>query len=334
MSDTNEQDIQKVIAENLVKCGATDLAIATEAQRIMAAALESPLRKGIEDGDTVSPIYTTQKLIAGARAEYPVDFYRNDNADEYVAFAIPGIGRIAGRLVDGDYVTVPTYDIGAGIDISLKYVRDANWPVVERAMSVLEAGFTKKRNDDGWHAIISAGNERNLQVYDNSASAGEFTKRLISLMKVAMRRNAGGNSTSVNRGKLTHLFVSPEGLEDIRNWDETQVDEITRREIYLSEDGSYNRIFGVTLVDLDELGENQEYQDYFTEIGGTLAANDLELVIGIDKSRNDSFYHPVRSELVLQSDPTQLRSNLWSMYGREESGWGVLSTSRVILGSF
>jgi hypothetical protein len=334
MPDMNEKELQKVIASNLRECGSNDLTKAAEAQRVLAAALESPLKDGIEDGDTVSGLYTKQMLTNGARAEYPISFYRNDNANEYVAYVIPAVGRIPQRIVEGDYITVPTYDIGNAIDIPLKYVRDANWPVVERAISVLEAGFTKKRNDDGWHAIISAGNERNIMAYDSAAAGGSFTKRLVSLMKVVMRRNAGGNSTSINRGKLTHLFVSPEGIEDIRNWDETQLDETTRREIYTAEDGSFNKIFGVTLVDLDELGEQQEYQDYFTEIGGTLASNDLELVIGIDKSRNDSFYHPVREEFTLLSDPTQIRANLWSMYGREEAGWGVLNGARVLLGSF
>jgi len=38
-------------------------------------------------------------------------------------------------------------------------------------------------------------------------------------MKTVMRRNGGGNSTSANRGQLTDLYVSPEAVEDIRNWE-------------------------------------------------------------------------------------------------------------------
>ena len=80
--------------------------------------------------------------------------------------------------------------------------------------------------------------------------------RLVSLLKTVMRRNGGGNSASNNRGLLTDLYVSPEAMEDIRNWGVDQVDEVTRREIYTAADGSVKQdIFGVNLHDLDELGD-------------------------------------------------------------------------------
>ena len=63
----------------------------------------------------------------------------------------------------------------------------------------LEAGFVKKMNDDGWHTLLAAGVDRNVLVFDADASNGQFTKRLISLMKTVMRRNAGGNSGSLNQ---------------------------------------------------------------------------------------------------------------------------------------
>ena len=59
--------------------------------------------------------------------------------------------------------------------------------------------------------LISAGADRNVMIYDADASAGQFSKRLVSLMKVIMRRNGGGNSTSINRGELTDLYLSPRG---------------------------------------------------------------------------------------------------------------------------
>jgi hypothetical protein len=81
-----------------------------------------------------------------------------------------------------------------------------------RATQVLEAGFVKKMNDDAWHTLLAAGVDRNILVYDADAAAGQFSKRLVSLLKVVMRRNAGGNSASVKRGQLTDLYVSPEGV--------------------------------------------------------------------------------------------------------------------------
>jgi len=262
LKDKTEDQVAE-ITSLLKKTGSGNKAEAIEAQTAFAAALQAPLRQGILTGDIINNIFASEVFDPAARVEYPIDFYRPDNAGEFTAYTIPNHGKIPQRQVEGDYVSVPTYDIGSGIDMLLRYAREARWDVVARAMEVIENGFVKKMNDDGWHTLLASGFDRGILVNDTDATAGQFTKRLISLMKLIMRRNAGGNSTSQNRGRLTHLFVSPEAIEDIRNWGLDQVDELTRREIYTADDGSFQRVFGVNLVDLDELGDNQEYQDYY-----------------------------------------------------------------------
>jgi hypothetical protein len=192
-------------------------------------------------------------------------------------------------------------------------------------------------NDDGWHTILAAGVDRNILVYDADATAGLFSKRLVSLMQTVMRRNSGGNSASVGRGKLTDLYVSPEALEDVRNWGLDQVDEVTRREIYTAAPGDavITRIFGVNLHDLDELGEGQEYQNFFTtDLSGSVQGSDLELVVGLDQSTSDSFVMPVKEALQVFEDPTLHRQQRAGYYGFAELGFGVLDNRRVILGSF
>ena len=300
----------------------------------LAKALELPLRKGLMSGDILNGIFEAIRLEAGASSEFPLDFIAPGSEKDFVAYTIPNHGRIAERHVEGDYVIVPTYDVGASIDYLLKYARDARWDIVGRAMEVMESQFVKKMNDDGWHTILSAGVDRNILVYDADAAAGQFTKRLVSLMKTVMRRNGGGNSSSINRGKLSDLFVSPEAMEDIRNWGVDQVDEVTRREIYVANDGAINRIFGVNLHDLDELGEGQEYQLFYdSDLSGTLPTADVEVVVGLDLSRNDAFVMPVRQEVQIFEDDNLHRQKRAGWYGWAEQGFAVLDNRRVILGS-
>jgi hypothetical protein len=201
-------------------------------------------------------------------------------------------------------------------------------------MEVLESSFVKKMNDDGWHTLLAAGVDRNIVVYDSDASAGLFTKRLVSLMKTVMRRNGGGNSASNNRGLLTDLYVSPESMEDIRNWGIDQVDEVTRREIYTAADGTLNRVFGVNLHDLDELGEGQEYQLFYSNIlSGTLPGSKSEIVVGLDLRKRDSFIMPVREQVQIFEDETLHRQKRAGFYGWAEQGFAVLDNRRVLLGS-
>ena len=323
----------------LRKSGDADINTAQAAQREFAKALELPLRKGVLVGNILGNIFETINVETGSTTEFPLDLISPGLEGEHVAYTNPGHGRIPERSVEGDYVMIPTYSIASSVDMLLRYAREARWDVVGRAMQVLEAGFVKKMNDDGWHTLLAAGVDRNILVYDGDATAGLFSKRLVSLMQTVMRRNSGGNSASVGRGRLTDLYVSPEALEDVRNWGLDQVDEVTRREIYSAPEGGapITRIFGVNLHDLDELGEGQEYQTFLTStdgLGGALQAQDVELVVGLDQSSNDSFVMPVKEQLQVFEDPTLHRQQRVGYYGFAELGFGVLDNRRILLGSF
>lgn len=333
---TNERPSDEFIAL-LRKSGDADINVAQAAQREFAKALELPLRKGVLVGNILGNIFETINVEAGSTTEFPLDLISPGLEGEHVAYTNPGHGRIPERAVESDYVMIPTYNIASSVDYLLRYAREARWDIVGRAMQVMEAGFTKKMNDDGWHTLLAAGVDRNILVYDGDATAGLFSKRLVSLMQTVMRRNSGGNSASVGRGRLTDLYVSPEALEDVRNWGLDQVDEVTRREIYTASEGGapITRIFGVNLHDLDELGEGQEYQTFFTsDLSGNLESSDVELVVGLDQSSNDSFVMPVKEQLQVFEDPTLHRQQRAGYYGWAELGFGVLDNRRIILGSF
>jgi hypothetical protein len=123
-------------------------------------------------------------------------------------------------------------------------------------------------------------------------------------------------------------------MEDIRNWGVDQVDEITRREIYTAADGTLNRVFGVNLHDLDELGVGQEYQLFYGDVlNGTLPTGDSEVVVGLDLRKSDSFIMPVREQVQIFEDETLHRQKRAGFYGWAEQGFAVLDNRRVLIGS-
>lgn len=320
----------------LRKCGDSHLETATAAQREFAQALELPLRKGVLVGNILGNIFETINVEPGGSTEYPLDLLAPGSEGEHVAYTNPGHGRVPERAVESDYVMIPTYSIASSIDFLLRYAREARWDITARAMQVLETGFVKKMNDDGWHTLLAAGVDRNILVYDGDATAGMFSKRLVSLMQTVMRRNAGGNTASGSRGRLSDLYVSPEALEDVRNWGLDQIPDSVRANIYnATGEGPVTNIFGVNLHDLDELGEGQEYQSFFEDgLGGSVESSDLELVVGLDQGANDSFVMPMKQAVSIHEDPTLHRQQRVGWYGFAELGFGVLDNRRIILGSF
>ena len=314
-----------------VRSGDPDKPVAIQAQREIAKALELPLRQGIMAGNI--NVFTPS---TDGTDEFPLDLLAPGTETQHVAYTNPGHGYIPQKSVESDYVRIATYSVASSIDFLLSYARKGNWDILGRAMSVLEDSFVKKMNDDAWHTVLAAVADRNILVYDADAANGQLTKRLVSLLKTVMRRNAGGNSVS-SRGRLTDLYTSIEGVEDIRNWGIDQLDDTSRREVYQAADSGapLTRIYGVTLHDLFELGDGQEYQDYFvTDLGGSLSSGDTELVIGLDTQTNDSFIMPVKMPVTIFEDETLHRSQRQGYYGWAEVGFGVLDGRRVIAGSF
>lgn len=302
----------------------------------IATALEEPLRQGNLYGGILGNIFEPEEYAPGTNPEYPLDLLAPGQEDEFVAFTVPSLGRIPERVVTGDYVTIPTYRIANSVQWSLKFAEHANWNVISRALQVMNAGFVKKMNDDGFHTLLAAAYDRNILVYDADATAGQFTKRLVSLMKTTMARNAGGNFASIRRGQLTDVFLSLESIEDVRNWGLDQVDELTRREIYLASDGSdaVTRIFGVNLHPMYELGEGQEYQNFFTNtLGGSLQSSDVELLLGLDLVNRDAFVMPHRGTIQVFADPTLHRRQEEGYYGWYELGFACLDNRRVLCAS-
>lgn len=325
------------MSDLLRRTGSAHREEALAAQHDLAIALQTPIRKGVLSGDITGGIFERIVLAPGVSPEFPLDLLSPGTEKDFVAYTIPNHGRIPERNVEGDYVMIPTFDIGASIDYLLKYARDARWDIVTRAMQVLESSFVKKINDDAWHTILAAGVDRNVLVYDGDATRGMFSKRLVSLMQTVMRRNSGGNSASDGRGRLSDMYVSPEALEDVRNWGLDQIDEVTRREIYTASEGGapITRIFGVNLHDIDELGDGQEYQNFFiSSLSGAVQATDDELVVGLDQGHGDSFVMPVKQQLQVFEDPALHRQQRAGFYGWAELGFGVLDNRRILLGSF
>lgn len=315
--------------------GNPEVAIAAQLQ--IAKALESPIRDDIWFGDIIGDtgIFETEVLEPGQQPEYPKSWLTPGSVKDLIAVVCPNIGRVPERSVTGDYVTVPTYKVMASLNTPLDYIRDGRWKIVESIKTGIVNMYTAKVNDDGWHTLLAAGNTRNVVVQDGNAAAGLFTKRLIALAKTSMRRNAGGNTTSQKQGALTDVFGSLESIEDIRSWDLTQIDDFSRRQIYVGEDSDVIEIFKTRLHGLTEFGVGQKYELYYENtLGGTLSNGKLEIMVGLDLKNRDSFVHPVREEFKTFVDPNLHRQMEWGLYGWASIGFGVLDNRRIILLSY
>jgi len=339
------QEVHEKLVKAMQACASEDGNVRAAAQRAFAATLAVPLRKAIFDAATTDGIFERDILAPGATPNYPLDFVKPGDEDQFVAFTLPKTGRIPERHVEGDELWVPTFRVGNAIDWDIRYMRMARFDVVARALEVYKEGFVRKNNSDAWRTILAAAKDRGMIVaasgsapFTGSLSAvspvapGEFTKELISRARTAMTRGAGGNG---NAGALTDVFLSVEAMEDVRSWSATEVDDFTRREIIQASDKNLAKVYGVNLHHMTEFGEGQEYQLYVTNtLGGTLPASTLEWAVGLDLSTQDSFVEPVVQDLETFEDPNLYRSQKMGVFGWLEHGFAVLDSRRVLMMAF
>ncbi len=342
-------ELSKEVHENLVKamqaCSSEDGNVRAAAQRAFAATLGIPIRKAIFDESTTEGIFERDVLAPGATPNYPLDFVKPGDEDQFVAFTLPKTGRLPERHVEGDELWVPTFRVGNSIDWDIRYMRMARFDVVARALEVYKAGFVRKNNSDAWRTILTAAEDRGMIVtasgaapFTGSALAvsptapGQFTKEVLSRGRTAMTRGAGGNG---NAGALTDVYLSVEAMEDVRAWSATEVDDFTRREIIKASDKNLALVYGVNLHHMTEFGEGQEYQAYLsTTLGATLPTNTLEWAVGLDLSRADAFVEPVVQDLETFEDPALYRSQKMGVFGWLEHGFCVLDARRTLLMAF
>jgi len=315
------------------RAGDSDPYVSEPAQRLFAKAISLPLEEALLAGDIINGLFQVVNLTNGEGLDYPLDILNPGDEADFMAYVCPDQGRIPEKQVSADYVHLRTFRIANSIDMNLRVLRDSSWDVLGRALQVMQAGFVMKMNVDGWRTLITAAEGRGLEIYDSAGTAGVLSRRLFSLLSVEMKRN-GGKFTHINKRKMTHLFMSYEGIEDIRNWGTAEIDDFTRRDLFLSGDGKIPQIAGVQLIDLDEFGVGQAHNNFYIATKGSAIGNSkVEICIGADLT-NPSFVMPVRESLMITNDTNMHRFQKAGFYGWFEGGYAALDNRDLIVGAF
>jgi len=349
-------DKQK-LAELFKATAAFDTPEGVEAYKAFAQALTVPILQEIRDASIMRQLFAVERLAAGAQAVYPVadDF-------EIPVFVLPGLGYIAQNFIEGvgEEVYVPTFSISVSADWKVTYARDSRIDIPERAARNSARAIADFEEDSGWRVIVPGGTtnfagqgllgSRSAPVYQvPSGATGEkfLSKELINLMMVGMKRV---------RRSLTDLYISPEDAADVREWTDTQVDPVTRREIFQA--AGMGRIWNINLHEVFQLGATGrfninsaattfgifqidgggDFNDYTptnvnaVDANGNVTTAGETQVWGFDLSVNDSLVMPIRKEYEAHDDPTLLRQQKQGFFGWEEVGFALLDSRMLQLG--
>lgn len=353
MSEMNLQEMQELFKATASCLESKEGAMAYQA---FAQALTTPILQEIRLRSVARELFAEERLAPGAQAVYPV-------ADDFdiPVWVLPGLGYVAQNFIEGvgEDVYVPTFTIDASAQWKLTYARDGRVDIAARAARNIARAVAEYEEESAWRVLVPAATTdfsgqglltaRSAPIYEVAATApgaGYLSKELINKMIVGMERNDR---------TLTELWVSPEDAADIREWTDTDIDPVTRREIFQA--SGLGRIWNVQLRVLKHLGAvgkfniNDQTASYgiFKDSAG--AFNDYTLtnanvvdangqvttagetqIYGFDGTVNDSLVMPIRSEFVVYDDPTLLRKQQQGIFGWEEIGFACLDSRMLSMG--
>jgi len=321
------------------------------------AAIRTPILQEVKYQSTVRDLFAVEVLEPGAQAVYPVadDF-------ELPVWVLPGLGYAAQNFIEGvgEDVYVPTFTIDTAADWKIQYALESRVDIAARAARKAAAAVAEYEEESGWRVIVPAGTtnfaatgllpSRTAPVYEvpaASAGAGYLSKELINKMIIGFQR--------VGR-TLTDLWVSPEDAADIREWTETDIDPVTRREIFQA--AGMGAVWNVQLHVLPHLGGPGkfningstssyglfladgagDYGDYHLDNPNVVGSNGEVTtagetqIWGFDMTANDSLVMPVKQEFQVFDDPTLHRRQKQGFYGWEIVGFACLDSRMLGLG--
>ena len=326
------------------------------ASRAFAGALTTPILQAIEEQSIMRELFTVENLKPGAQASYPVD-----TDFEIPVWVLPGLGYVAQNFIEGvgDEVIVPIFSIDASGDWKLSYATDSRIDIAVKSAEKAAKGMADYEEECGWRIILPASTSvfngkgllgsRPAPIYEiapGSVGVGFLSKELINKMIVGFKRTGR---------TLTDLYMSPEDAADIREWCDTDIDPVTRREIFQA--AGMGVIWNVTLHEVQHLGatglyningEGSGYGKFITtdntynaysldhpnvtNSDGTINQLGETQVLGFDLSVNDSLVMPIKETYEAHDDPVLLRSQKAGFFGWERIGMACLDSRMLGMG--
>ena len=349
----DRKDMQKLFMET----ANIDTPEGAEAFKEFAQAITTPILQKIELESIMRQLFNVELLGPGAQAVYPIadDF-------EIPVWVLPGLGYLAQNFIEGvgEEVVVPTFSINASADWKLSYAREGRIDIAARAAARVAKDLANYEEECGWKVIVPAATSgfagkgllgpRSAPIYEVDAAsvgAGYLSKELINKMMIGFKR--------LGR-RLTHLYISPEDAADIREWTDTDIDPVTRREIFQA--AGMGTIWGVQLVEVQHLGatglynlnhedsgygkflldNTDSYNSYTaanpnqTDANGEVDTLGETQVYGFDLVTDNTLVMPIKKEYEAHDDPTLHRHQKAGFYGWQEQGFACLDSRMLAMG--
>ena len=374
--------------------GSRNQTVSREAQEAFAAFIGPVIQKVLQVAGTASAIYTDAPFNQDDSASYPLDLYYNENNTGYISVWSQHVAGGLPTSTDVSAIEemkIATYRLDSALSYFKRYARQARLDIVSKALERMAQEVLIKQERNAWAVILRALAEATTStstapVKELDGDGGHIMpgwhkgafqlhdlNRLMTLNRRINEAWAGGTPEAAYSNGVTDLYVSPEIKEQVRSFAYNPLNtkaastdpaptaagvgaiplpDGMRADIYRS--AGMQEIYGVNIVELNEFGRSQKYNDLFhdfvgtsTAVGPTTAAahaaanltntNAEEVLVGVDNSKG-AFVRAIAQDAdtgdtftTAPDDQFTQRNERIGFYGSLEEG-RVCIDARAIVG--
>jgi len=353
----------------LIKAMASrDRDVAYEAQQAMANFIGPVLAEVIDNAPTLSNLFTPFSFAADDNPSIPLDLYYDVTDDEYIkVYSTNAPGGLPSSHVTPTHseLKLATYRLESAVDFDKRYAARSRVDVVSKTMTRMAQEILLQQESSSAGLLFGTIGDTASDLYMQSSNAGSLTLDDFNRMLTKAKRNNpswSGGTPERTRG-ITDLIVSPEVIQNLREMSYNPVNtrgsaggkiDVTdaqngntmvdapggsiaasdaMRQALFSQSGM-PEFYGISIMEIYELGPNQKYQ----KVANTLISghNRNDVVVALDKSR-ESMLRAVAvdaesgtSLTVSADDQYVARSKKIGYYAELEEGRTVINNRGLL----
>ena len=326
---------------------------AYEAQAALGSFMGPVLAEVINNAPTVSNLFTSMAFDPDDNPSIPLDLYYDVTAEDYITVysqSMPGGLPTNHVAPTASELKFTTYTLDSAVSFDKRYAAKSRLDVVGKSFTRVAQEVLLKQEKTSANLILGTLADTSDHVIP-SAVNGEFRLADLNALNTKSKRVneswSGGTPTNKRSG-VTDLLVSPEVVESIRGMAYNPINTKTsagndvsgggdawvtapediRRGLF-NDSGEMSNFFGVNLMEIYQLGENQQFTQIYDTIGG-LGVGKTDLVLGLDLSR-ESLFRAIVLDSESGSEFSLIADDQYSVRQRKIGYYGSVEEGRIVL---
>jgi len=356
----------------LVKAMASkNRSVAYEAQVALAEFIGPVIAEVINNAPVLSNLFTPLQFNSEDNPSIPLDLYYDVTDEDYVqVYSTSAAGGLPQNQVvpTVSELKVATYSLDTAVSFDRRYAAKSRMDVISKTFTRMAQEILLKQERTSANlimgAVAAASTNGKDHVFRATTDGSFLLDDFNNMITRAKRINTAWNKGTPEGGRrgITDIMVSPEAVKALREMSYNPINTKTvgtgndlaapesLRESVYNAGGGLPDFYGISIMEVNELGVGQKFNTIFDTIagatsyskadgtgGGVFDPNADEIMLGLDRGR-DSLVKAVAvdeengSEFsLIADDQYSLRQNKIGWFGGIEEGRMVLD-NRALAG--